>query len=182
MNRGIRWRIPELKAHDLYVKEYEKRKQLFNGLLEYYCKDNRTTNDQILQFDECFNIAFNVDPDVTAFCRKKIFMFPGDVKEADCSDDDTREGEEVRILPIVSSKISLLFQFRACVTHKMMEKNPKFDLYDHAKTSKEKDNVELSKWLKKRSLKCLRRVFHMYLEDLQSEHDWPIWGNKFYYE
>lgn len=64
----------------------------------------------------------------------------------------------------------------------MREKNPKFDLFDHATSKQEKYNVELSKWFRKRSLKCMRRVFHMYLDDLQSDHEWPIWGNKFHYQ
>lgn len=104
VNQGIRWKIPELRAHDLYVKEYNKRKQLFYGLLEYYCKDKTVNEDQILQFDECFNIAFKIEPKVTELCRKKVFMFPGDVKEADCSEDDTKEGEEVCIHFIARSK------------------------------------------------------------------------------
>lgn len=100
MKRGIRWQVPEVKARDLYEREYNKREELFTRLLKYYCED-KVNEDQILGFDECFNIAFNVDPQVTESCRKKIFMFLGDVKEADCSDDDTKEGEEVCIFYIL---------------------------------------------------------------------------------
>lgn len=64
----------------------------------------------------------------------------------------------------------------------MRLKNTNFDIFDRSETGAEKHKRELSMWLKKRSLKCIRRVFHMYLDDLQSEHDWPIWGNVFYYE
>lgn len=95
IKQGIRWRNPQLKAKDLHVKEFNKRKELFNGLLNYYCKDKAQNEEQILQFDDCFNIAFNVDYEVTDNCRKKIFLFAGDIKEADCSNDETKEGEEV---------------------------------------------------------------------------------------
>lgn len=98
MKRGIRWQVPELKTRDLYEREYNKREQLFVGLLKYYCEDRKVNEDQILGFDECFNIAFNVDPQTTESCRKKTFLFLRDVKEADCSDDDTKEGEEVCLL------------------------------------------------------------------------------------
>lgn len=104
VKQGIRWRDPVLKAKDLHLKEFNKRKELFHGLLNYYCDDENLNEEQILQFDECFNIAFNVDYEVTDLCRKKIFVFAGDIKEADCSEDETREGEEVCIHSLIVKK------------------------------------------------------------------------------
>lgn len=71
----------------------------------------------------------------------------------------------------------MITQFRKCINEKMREINASFDLYDHAKSDVDREKRERVKYLRADSLYCLRDVMWKYVDDLQDEYDWPLWGS-----
>lgn len=162
IRRGERWKDPELRKYDLRESEWNRREELFVRLLLKYCTDGKVDVKMVLDLDHCFNLAFNIKPEVTDGCRKKLFKTVEDIKKSECSEENKHMND----------------RFRECIKTEMRKTVPKFDMYDHAKTEFDKNRRELYRWLQRKPLTCLRRVLQPYVHEIQEESRWPLWGSK----
>ncbi|KAI1298464.1 hypothetical protein HDE_04153 [Halotydeus destructor] len=147
---GERWKDPRVRKRDKAREVAEKRKYLLSGLVGKYCKDDVVNEDQVYALDECIAYAYEADLDIVVSCRKFNFYTALHVKDSDCSLIDTRES----------------IGFKECISHKMKERHPDYEMYGGETDLKRIEVLELYKFLKKKVLRCYIRVLRNYYDDL----------------
>lgn len=71
--------------------------EVLGAVMKGYCEDPEYDADQVYAMDECFSIAFNVHPEVTAICRRLNYLSVEEIKLSDCSMEDSQADINVRL-------------------------------------------------------------------------------------
>lgn len=70
--------------------------EVLGAVMKGYCEDPDYDADQVYALDECFSIAFAVEPEVTKLCRRLNYFSVEEIKLSDCSLENSQADISVR--------------------------------------------------------------------------------------